>query len=75
VDGVYADWDTPQQRRLEHVTPADLEGIEFAAGSMGPKVKAACTFVEQTGGRAVIGSISDTPALLRGEAGTTVEAA
>ena len=29
---------------------------------MGPKVKAACLFVERTGGRAVIGSIEETPA-------------
>ena len=41
---------------------------------MGPKVRAACLFVEQTGGLAVIGSIADTAALLRGEAGTTVSA-
>jgi carbamate kinase len=75
VDAVYADWGTPQQRPLEHVTVAELEGIDFAAGSMGPKVKAVCTFVEQTGGRAVIGSITDTQALLKGDAGTTVEAA
>ncbi len=47
-------------------------GAEFAAGSMGPKVRAACSFVEETGGQAVIGSIADTPALLRGEAGTVV---
>ena len=39
---------------------------------MGPKVRAACQFVERTGGFAAIGSIDDTPALLRGEAGTTV---
>ena len=39
---------------------------------MGPKVRAACSFVEQTGGLAAIGSIADTPALLRGEAGTVV---
>ena len=47
-------------------------GTEFAAGSMGPKVRAACSFVEETGGLAAIGSIEDTPALLRGEAGTIV---
>ena len=39
---------------------------------MGPKVRAACMFVEQTGGIAAIGSIADTEALLRGDAGTTV---
>ena len=36
------------------------------------EVKAACAFVERTGGRAVIGSITETQGLLAGEAGTTV---
>jgi carbamate kinase len=72
VDAVYADWGTPQQRAIRRASPAALAGSEFAAGSMGPKVRAACSFVEQTGGLAVIGSMADTPALLRGEAGTTV---
>jgi carbamate kinase len=72
VDGVYADWGTPQQRAIRRATPEALSGTEFAAGSMGPKVRAACSFVEETGGFAVIGSIADTPALLRGEAGTVV---
>ena len=49
-----------------------LAETEFAAGSMGPKVRAACSFVEETGGLAAIGSISDTPGLVRGEAGTIV---
>ena len=39
---------------------------------MGPKVRAACTFVEKTGGTAAIGSITEIEAVLRGEAGTTV---
>jgi carbamate kinase len=39
---------------------------------MGPKVRAACNFVEKTGGTAAIGSITEIEALLRGEAGTTV---
>jgi carbamate kinase len=72
VDAVYVDWGTPQQRAVRRATPSALAAVEFAAGSMGPKVRAACSFVEETGGTAVIGSIADTPALLRGEAGTTV---
>jgi carbamate kinase len=72
VDAVYADWGTPEQRAIRRATPEALAGTEFAAGSMGPKVRAACSFVEETGGLAAIGSISDTPALLRGEAGTIV---
>jgi carbamate kinase len=72
VDAVYDEWGTPEQRAIRRATPEALADTEFAAGSMGPKVKAACSFVEETGGLAVIGSILDTPALLRGEAGTVV---
>jgi carbamate kinase len=72
VDAVYADWGTPEQRAIRRATPEALADTEFAAGSMGPKVRAACSFVEETGGLAAIGSIEDTPALLRGEAGTIV---
>jgi len=72
VDAVYSDWGTPEQRAIRRATPEALGESEFAAGSMGPKVRAACSFVEETGGLAAIGSISDTAKLLRGEAGTIV---
>jgi carbamate kinase len=72
VDAVYAGWGTPEQHAIRHASPAEFAASEFAAGSMGPKVRAACMFAEQTGGIAAIGSINDTQALLRGEAGTTV---
>jgi carbamate kinase len=72
VDAVYADYGTPNQRAIRRATPDALGQTEFAAGSMGPKVRAACMFVEKTGGLAAIGSIHDTGALLRGEAGTVV---
>jgi carbamate kinase len=72
VDGVYDHWGTPDQRRLERVTPEDLRRRDFAAGSMGPKVESAVRFVEATGRRAAIGSLSDIDAIVRGQAGTTV---
>jgi carbamate kinase len=72
VEAVYSDWGTPDQRAIRRATPDALAETEFAAGSMEPKVRAACSFVEETGGLAAIGSISDTSALLRGEAGTIV---
>jgi carbamate kinase len=72
VDAVYDGWGTADQRAIRRATPEALAGTEFAAGSMGPKVRAACSFAEETGGIAAIGSIHDTPALLRGEAGTVV---
>jgi carbamate kinase len=72
VDGVYVDWGTPDQRRLERVTPADLRAISFPAGSMGPKVDAATEFVEASGKRAVIGSLAELDAMVAGTAGTNV---
>jgi carbamate kinase len=72
VDAVYSGWGTPGQRAIRRADPATLSSSEFAEGSMGPKVRAACTFVEETGGFAAIGSITDIDAILRGEAGTVV---
>jgi carbamate kinase len=72
VDGVYADWGTPEQRAIRSATPEALSASEFADGSMGPKVRAACWFAERTGRFAAIGSIDDTQAMLAGDAGTRV---
>jgi carbamate kinase len=72
VDGVYVDWGTPNQRRLDRVTPDELRAIPFPAGSMGPKVDAATEFVDATGKRAVIGSLEQLDAMVAGTAGTNV---
>jgi carbamate kinase len=72
VDAVYVDWGQPSQRAIRRASPTALAASEFAEGSMGPKVRAACEFVSQTGGLAAIGSIAEAGALLRQEAGTIV---
>ena len=54
-------------------TTVDALGeIDFAAGSMGPKVEGACRFVEATGGLAAIGQLADAARLLNGDVGTIV---
>jgi carbamate kinase len=75
VDGVYTGWGTPDQRKLEKTTPEELRRLDFAAGSMGPKVEAACRFVERTGGRAAIGGLAEIERIVEGTAGTQVSAA
>jgi carbamate kinase len=72
VDAVYADWGTPAQRAIQTATPEQLSDSVFAEGSMGPKVRAACAFVNRSGRRAAIGAIEDTEALVLGEAGTRI---
>ena len=46
--------------------------ITFPAGSMGPKVEAACHFAEATGKRAAIGALADLAAIMEARAGTTI---
>jgi carbamate kinase len=72
VDGVYVNWGTPDQRKLDRVTPSELRGHDFAAGSMGPKVEAAVRFVENTGKRAAIGGLEQIEEIVDGSAGTQV---
>jgi carbamate kinase len=72
VDGVYADWGTPERRRLDEVSVDQLRAMDFAAGSMGPKVDAAARFVEATGRRAAIGALHEIDKIVEGAAGTRV---
>jgi carbamate kinase len=72
VNGVYLHWGTPEQRQLGRVTPEELAGHQFAAGSMGPKVQAAVRFATRTGRRAAIGSLTDIAGIVTGDAGTQV---
>lgn len=70
TDGVYLDWGSEDARRIERATPHQMEQHEFEEGSMGPKVEAACDFVRRSGGRAVIGALSDMQGMVAGTAGT-----
>ncbi|ABE31091.1 carbamate kinase [Paraburkholderia xenovorans LB400] len=72
VDAVYADWHSPTQRALREISVAELRSLAFPAGSMGPKVEAACDFVTRTGKRAVIGSLENIEAMAAGTAGTQI---
>ncbi len=72
VPNVMSDYGTPQQSPVLRATPHGLRSMSFPAGSMGPKVDAACRFVELTGGVAAIGTLDDAVAILRGDAGTIV---
>jgi carbamate kinase len=72
VDGVYEGWGTSDARRIEQAAPSELRAMTLPAGSMGPKVEAACRFVDGGGRFAVIGSMDDSLRLVRGEAGTVV---
>lgn len=72
VDAVYVNWHTPDERALGDITVAELQSMHFPAGTMGPKVNAACEFVHRTGRVAVIGSLVQIRQMAEGKAGTRV---
>ena len=72
VSAVESDYGTPDARPLRDTTPDELRLLNFPAGSMRPKVEAACRFVDHTGNPAGIGSLLDATAILNGHAGTTI---
>jgi len=74
ADAVYLDWGKPTQRPLQQTTTRDLAGMIFDAGSMGPKIAAACQFVDACHGLAGIGSLTDGEAILAGLKGTCIRA-
>jgi carbamate kinase len=77
ASAVFSRFGTPRQQAIVAADPDVLlseYGAEFAAGSMLPKVIAACEFARTTGKTAVIGALSDIDAMLAGDAGTRVTA-
>lgn len=66
---------TPEQRAIRTAHPAallDQYRSEFAAGSMLPKVLAACEFAGSTNRPATIGALADIAGMLAGTAGSRV---
>ena len=75
VDRVMIHYGKPEQRAIERMTCAEAEQYiaegHFAPGSMLPKVQAAMSFA-RTGKEAIIASLENAAAALRGESGTVV---
>jgi len=74
VPAVCTDWGTPQEKSIKAASPKTLEAMDFAKGSMGPKVYASSRFVDHTGKIAAIGRLADADDILDGKAGTRISA-
>jgi len=78
VEFAYLDFNAPDRRPLETVTPSDLEphldAGQFGAGSMRPKIEASRRFVERGGDLAAISTPARLMPALDGTAGTRVRA-
>jgi carbamate kinase len=74
ADAVYLDFKRPGQRAIARTHPDALMeyAAQFPAGSMLPKVVAACDFARASSKRAAIGALSDIEEMLAGTAGTII---
>lgn len=73
VAGVEIGFGTTESKVVGRTSTTALRAQHFPAGSMGPKVEAACRFVEATGKPAMIGRLEDAVEMLQGTRGTIIE--
>lgn len=71
VDAVYSGFGTAQASALPRLSVAQARALSMPAGSMGPKVQAACDFAD-SGGLSGIGRLQDALAIIEGTAGTRI---
>jgi carbamate kinase len=78
VETVFLDFGTPQQRPVRFLTVAEarkhLAAGQFPAGSMAPKIEAACRFIDKGGERVLITDIFTVLEAIDGSAGTWITA-
>lgn len=76
VEQVQTGFGTPSARRLATLTVSRARDLlaagEFPAGSMGPKIEAACRFVDEGGEGALISSLERLEEALDGRSGTWI---
>ncbi|HET8641977.1 MAG TPA: carbamate kinase [Pseudonocardiaceae bacterium] len=76
VDAAWLGWGTAQARPLGAISVGELRRLaaqgHFGSGSMGPKVEAACRFIENGGELAAIAALDRIADAAQGRAGTVV---
>ncbi len=70
--GVFPDWPDTTSGVLRRVPAEALRDNAFEAGTMAPKVEAACRFAAAAGAPAAIGELAEAVEILAGDAGTHV---
>jgi len=77
VPTVFLHFGTPKQDSIRHIDVVAMRKLYdkrlFPVGNIGPKVEAALQFVEAGGEKAIIASIDEAEAALKGKAGTIIE--
>lgn len=76
VDKAFINFHQDNQKALDNITVSEarkyLAEGQFGKGSMGPKVEAACRFVEEGGKKSIITSLEKALLALNGKSGTII---
>ncbi|MFK0573346.1 carbamate kinase [Endozoicomonas sp.] len=72
VAAVATNFGKPDSQDIRRATPEAMEALNFAAGSMGPKVEAVIGFVRNGGKMAAIGSLEQAAEILTSDSGTVI---
>ncbi|MCH7946312.1 MAG: carbamate kinase [candidate division Zixibacteria bacterium] len=76
VDKVALNFGTPEQKDIDKMSLSEAKKYHsqghFAAGSMGPKIKAAIKFLEEGGSLVTISNVPDAHNAILGKAGTII---
>jgi carbamate kinase len=76
VENVFLDYGNPRQRPVDRMSVQECRRFlgegQFPAGSMGPKIESAVSFLEAGGSRVIITSVEMALEALAGSAGTTI---
>ena len=76
VDKVALNFGKPEQKDIDKMTLSEAKNYHsqghFAAGSMGPKIKAAIKFLEEGGSLVTISNVPDAHNAILGKAGTII---
>lgn len=72
VQAVATNFGQPDSKDIRCATPEAMTALNFAAGSMGPKVEAAVAFVRNGGKMAAIGSLMQAAEILTMDSGTVI---
>lgn len=76
VEKAFINFHKPDQKGLDKISVAEarkyINDGQFAKGSMGPKMEAACRFVEAGGKKSIITSLAKALEALKGKTGTII---
>ena len=73
ISAVETDFGQPYSKKIRSATPTALEQLDFATGSMAPKIESACSFAHNRGKFSAIGALNKAEEIVEKKSGTFIK--